>query len=116
MLLQDFGLLFFNIAFAVFNSIITLFLRPIILGVNLLLSTFIEDYQVILANALNRLDVVINDVIIPNLAWVINLFPPFTFGVVLLFLGSFILIYTYEATYAVSIKVLRFIKSVVPMA
>lgn len=116
MLLENFGSYFVNVLLSVINGFIGLFLSPIVSSLNSLLSAFIYGYDEQILMFLHNINIVVSNVIVPNVVWVINLFPPFTFQVVLLLLGLWLFIWTYEFTAGIVIRVVKLIKDVVPLA
>lgn len=116
MSLDNFGGFFINIILSVINGFIGIFLSPIVSAINGLLSATIYVYNDDISIILSRIDVVVNNVIMPNLIWCINIFPPFTFQVMLLIFGLWLFTWGYEFTCGIVIRVVKLVKSVVPLA
>lgn len=114
MSLENFGMFFFNIGFSIANGFIGLFVYPIVSALNSLLSIFYPDYETTIVGILSGFTTIIDDVIAPSAVWVVNLVPPFTFNVCLMFLGLWLLVWEYELSVGIIIRILRFIKTTIP--
>lgn len=114
MLLENFGLLFFNTLFGVINGLAAMIFTPIVTMINDLFLLFDVNYANNLLTFLTSFQYVINNIIFPNAIWVCNLFPPITFTVCMMFISLWLLIWSYELTAYVVLRILKFFKTVIP--
>ena len=96
------------------NSFIAFFFKPLITGINVLFSTFFSGYEEVILPLLSSIQTIINSVIVPSAVWVVNLVPPLTFSVCVLFLGLWLVILEFELTIGIIIKLLVLVKRTIP--